>query len=164
MFDLAQSLEAARERLKPARRKARADRGVWRFDPVARASLDELLSSQEKPPMRELLAELGRRCAAHGARPPSRATVYKYLDRAPVPLLNAARLPPAVREVLYNLDEDAAVPAHQVAFRAINEGGLRALTYAAGLPWLALHRARKLRGWRSRSRGLLRAICRARGI
>ena len=114
--------------------------------------------------MTDLLGELGARCALLGVRPPSRATVYNYLDHAPVPLLLITELPSEVREVLYNLSHDAEVPAHQVAFRAFNEGGVRALTYAAGLPWLALHRARRLRGWRPRSRGLIDAACMARRI
>lgn len=114
--------------------------------------------------MASVLEELRARCVTLGVTPPSRATVYNYRDRAPVPTLDMRGLPREVRETLYNLSSDAMVPAHQVAFRAINEGGARAVSYAAGLPWLALHRARGLRGWRPRSRGLIVAICRARGI
>ena len=164
MFDLSKSLQKAQERVPGGTRRRRSDRGASRLDPSACAILDDLLSGQQKPAMRELLAELRERCSAVGVRPPSRATVYNHLDRAPVGRLRADELPAAVREVLYNLAPDAEVPAHQVAFRAINEGGLRAMTFAAGLPWLALHRARRLRGWRPRSRGLIEAICSTRGI
>jgi hypothetical protein len=48
-------------------------------------------------------------------------------------------------------------------FYCLNYGSLAAMSFAAGLPWLDLHQARHLRGWRPRSRGLLDAVLRARG-
>jgi hypothetical protein len=73
-------------------------------------------------------------------------------------------LPPHVREALYNLAPDGTVPGHQLAFYCFNHGSLAAASYAAGLPWLDLYQAARLRGWRPRSWGLLRAALRARGL
>lgn len=86
------------------------------------------------------------------------------MARAPVRTYEMGALPPAVRETLYNLAEDGIVPGHQLAFHCLNYGGVEALSFAAGLPWLALYQAARLRGWRPRSRGLLEAILRTRGI
>jgi hypothetical protein len=66
--------------------------------------------------------------------------------------------------VLYNLGPTGTVPGHQLAFYCFNYGSLAAVSYAAGLPWLDLHQARRLQGWRPRSRGLLDAVMRVRGI
>jgi hypothetical protein len=73
-------------------------------------------------------------------------------------------LPPAVRSALYNFTPDCVVPGHQVAFYCANYGDLRALSFAAGLPWLAIHQALRLPGFRPKSRGPLEAIARARRI
>lgn len=164
MFDLTKSLADADARFKRAGRKRRTDKGSFRFDERAQAILDGLLSGYERPKTAGLLRELRTRCAELGVTAPSRATVYNYIDSAPVPRLNIEALPAEVRSVLYNLDATTPVPSHQVAFRAFNEGGLRALSYAAGLPWLALHRARRLRGWRPRGLAVIEAVCRSRGI
>lgn len=75
-----------------------------------------------------------------------------------------APLPAGVRETLYNLDETGEVPGHQLAFHCFNYGGVAALSFAAGLPWLALYQAARMRGWRARSRGLLDAVIAVRGI
>lgn len=56
------------------------------------------------------------------------------------------------------------MPGPQLAFYCLNYGSLAAISYAAGLPWLDLYQAGRLRGWRPRSRGLLDAVLRARGI
>ncbi|HVS12347.1 MAG TPA: hypothetical protein VMV46_00345 [Thermoanaerobaculia bacterium] len=74
------------------------------------------------------------------------------------------QLPAPVRESLYNLSEDGTVPGHQLAFHCFNYGSLQAMSFAAGLPWLALYQAARLPGWRPRSKGLLDAILRTRGI
>ncbi len=96
--------------------------------------------------------------------PPSRATVYKLLDVVPTPTYALCELPPAVRHALYNLGPDGDIPGHQVAFYCFNYGDVAAMSFAAGLPWVALHQARRLPGFRARSRGLLEAVVRARGI
>jgi hypothetical protein len=56
------------------------------------------------------------------------------------------------------------VPGHQLAFYCFNYGSLGAISYAAGLPWLDLYQARRMRGWRPRSFGLLLAVMRRRGL
>ena len=114
--------------------------------------------------MRDLLADLAACCAEAGVRPPSRATVYHRMAVHPTPRLRFADLPVAVQATLYNLEPDQEVPAHQVAYHAFQYGDLGAIGYAAGLPWLALYQARRLRGWRPKSRGLLDAVMRTRGI
>jgi hypothetical protein len=73
-------------------------------------------------------------------------------------------LPPHVRETLYNLPATGEVPGHQLAFHCFNYGSVAAMSFAAGLPWLALYQASRLRGWRARSRALLGAVLTARGI
>jgi len=73
-------------------------------------------------------------------------------------------LPPAVRAALYNLDDDAMVPAAQLAFYCFNYGNLGAMSYAAGMPWLALFQAKRMRGWRFSSKGVLDAVMRVRGV
>lgn len=114
--------------------------------------------------MPAMLAELASYCRQAGLRPPSRATVYKLLPTLPTRTLRVSELPLAVQQALYNLTGDSLVPAHQVAFYCINYGSLAAVSYAAGLPWLALFEARRLPGYRARCRGLLDAVMHARGI
>ena len=107
------------------------------------------------------LADLGAR---HGRRPPSRASLYRALSKIDGHAYDVSRLPRPVREALYNLAPRGAVPGHQLVFYCFNYGSLAAASYAAGLPWLDLYQAWRLRGWRPRSRGLLRAVMRARAI
>ena len=86
------------------------------------------------------------------------------MARTPARSFAIADLPDAAREALYNLPEAGEVPGHQLAFYCLNYGGLGAISFAAGLPWLALYQADLLPGWRPRSRGLLKAIRLARSI
>ena len=86
------------------------------------------------------------------------------MARASAPSFAITDLPLAARETLYNLPQTGEVPGHQLAFYCLNYGGLDAISFAAGLPWLALYQADLLSGWRPRSRGLLKAIRRARSI
>lgn len=166
-FDLASSLERTRLRMGkgtgPSPRAPRSDRGLSRLPPEVTAAVAEALSDQERPRASEILARVAETCAARGLPPPSRATVYRLMDLLPCPRVRAGDLPPAVREALYNLEADSEVPLHQVAFLCFNHGDLRAISFAAGLPWLALHQALRLRGWRGRSRGLAEAVAAARG-
>ncbi len=122
------------------------------------------MSGRERPRTRDLLARIRACCAERGVKPPSRATVYKAMDTLPGPTYRVADLPPAVQAALYNLNAESRVPAHQVAFYCFNYGTLAALCFAAGLPWLALHQAQRLPGYRSKSRGLIEAVARVRGI
>jgi hypothetical protein len=114
--------------------------------------------------MKALLHRLRERCRQVGRRPPARATVYKMLATLPTPALRVASLPRGVQAALYNLDPEGEVPAHQVAFYCFNYGDVRAMSYAAGLPWLAIYQARRLPGYRPRSRGLVEAVARVRRI
>ena len=114
--------------------------------------------------MPDVLSEVTKQCHRNGLKPPSRATAYKLLATLPTTTYRHAALPPAVRNALYNLDDASEVPAHQVAFYCFNYGDLAAISFAAGLPWLALYQAGRLPGYRPRSRGLLEAVMRARGV
>jgi hypothetical protein len=165
-FDLSESLKRAEERFgsEPPRRKPRSDRGRPRLPHEVLDRLHELLAGQERPPVREITSQLAELCASRGLPMPARATIYEAMRRAPTASCRVGDLPAAVRATLYNLDDDSEVPGHQLAFHCLNYGGLEAASYAAGLPWLALYQAARLRGWRARSRGLLDAILRSRGL
>jgi hypothetical protein len=87
--------------------------------------------------------------------------------------LNFDELPVEVQQALYNQGdpgqpdaprERREVPGDQVVFYALNYGSLRAVSFASGLHWLSLHRAKQRRGWRPKSRALLDAIVSYRGI
>jgi hypothetical protein len=56
------------------------------------------------------------------------------------------------------------VPGDQIVFYCFNYGDVRAISYAAGMPWLCLARASARRGFRSKSLALLRAVMKIRGI
>lgn len=114
--------------------------------------------------MREIRRSLRQFCEPIGLRPPARSTIYDAMARTPARSYEIACLPAAARQTLYNLDTTGEVPGHQLAFYCLNYGGLSAVSFAAGLPWLALYQAARLPGWRARSRGLLDAILEARGI
>lgn len=114
--------------------------------------------------MRVMLRDLEVRCRRRGAAPPSRATVYKLMATLPCPSYKVADLPPAVRSALYNLGPASEVPGHQLAFYCFNYGDTAAVSFASGLPWLALYQALRLPGYRKKSRGLAEAVASARGI
>lgn len=114
--------------------------------------------------MTEMLRELGSLCAKKGVSAPSRASVYKLLDKLRVPTYRMRDLPEEVREALYNFDEGSEVPAHQLAFYCFNYGDLKAVSFAAGLPWLAIYQAVRMSGYRKKSKGLALAVARARNI
>lgn len=114
--------------------------------------------------MRELMDSLGRFCERRGLRPPARATIYEAMARTPSPGYVATDLPAPVQAALYNLEGAGEIPGHQLAFYCLNYGDLAAISFSAGLPWLALYQAARLPGWRRRSRGLLESIRQVRGI
>jgi hypothetical protein len=114
--------------------------------------------------MRRLLENVATRCKSAGLEPPSRATVYKIMATTAGPGYRVVELPRAVRAALYNLEDGSVVPGRQVAFYCFNYGDLEAMSFAAGLPWLALFQAGRLPGCRRKSRGLIQAAMRARGI
>jgi hypothetical protein len=126
--------------------------------------LERLLGAQERPPVSLLLAKLSELATRRGLRVPARATIYYAMQRAPSRTYSISQLTDEVQSALYNLDPKGNVPGHQLAFYCLNYGGLRAMSFAAGLPWLALYQAARLPGWRARSRGVLDAILLARRI
>ena len=159
-FDLSASIARAELRLGRATRRRRADAGRSRLPAALDRRLHHLLAGVERPVVREIVAELRALATELGVRAPSRATIYNAIDRAPVPRYRCRDLPDHVQRALYNLDLDGA----QLAFYAFNYGDLAAASFAAGLPWLALHQAARRRGWRPQSRGLLMAAARWRRI
>jgi hypothetical protein len=166
-FDLEKSFSRAAKRFadtKPPARKSRSDRGALRISADVVRLLEMVVSDMDYPGMTELMARLCRGCQQSGLDAPSRATVYKLLRRVDGPAYRLSSLPKDVQDALYNLGPDNLVPAAQVVFYCFNYGNLRAVQWAATLPWLALYQARRMRGWRSKSRGLLLAAARARGV
>lgn len=114
--------------------------------------------------MSALQRRIAAQCAERGLKGPARASLYNALARMDGHSYAIAPLPAVVSGVLYNLDPSGRVPGHQLAFYCFNYGSVPAVSYAAGLPWLDLYQARRLRGWRPRSAGLINAVMRARGI
>ena len=164
VFDLDSSIANVRKRFGNTGRMARRDRGSMRTDPEVVKRVERLLRGWERPPMRGLLEKIADECRAAGLKAPSRATAYKIMAAAPSRKYRVADLPPAVRAALYNLDDASVVPARQVAFYCFNYGDLAAVSFAAGLGWLALLQAGRLPGHRRKSRALLQAVLQARGI
>ncbi len=167
LFNLDASLEEARKRFgesPESSRRGRSDRGTSRLPGPLAEQLRGLLLGQERPPVRELLSRLAPFCRRMDYRRPSRATVYRAMERSPGHTYEIGALPTEVRRALYNMGDEGRVSGHQVAFYCLNHGGSRALSFAAGLPWLDLYQAARTRGWRSRSRGLLDAILEVRRI
>ena len=167
VLDLQASLDRAATRLKGApttSRRPRSDRGASRLDGRIIEWLASATDGHARPNMTAVLAKVTERCRREGVKPPSRATAYKLLATLPTATFRQATLPAPVRDALYNLTGDSVVPAHQVAFYCFNYGDLAAVSFAAGLPWLALYQAGRMPGYRARSRWLLEAVMRARGV
>jgi hypothetical protein len=122
-----------------------------------------ILGSQDRPAVAEVLRELRSFCRSRSLRMPSRATVYNAMNRVPIPTFEYEDLPNSVQRTLHNVAH-GPIPGHQVAFAAFNYGDTRALSFASGLPWVCLHAASKLRGFRPKSRALLDAVIAYRGI
>lgn len=168
LFDLTATLERAQKRLKGAApgggRRPRSDRGAARIAPRTLALLAEAAGGYDRPRTADLLSDIAQRCRREGLKCPSRGSIYKLFATLPTTTYKVAALPPAVRDALYNLTGESSVPGHQVAFYCFNYGDLAAVSFAAGLPWLALYQAGRLPGFRPRSRGLFEAVMRARGL
>ena len=122
------------------------------------------LHGLERPRIHQVQTAVAEFCARHQLAAPSRATIYNFIARCPPHDYAVGDLPRYVREALYNLDPTGRVPGHQLAFYAFQYGDVRAASFAAGLPWLDLYQADRMRGWRARSHGLLRAVLRRRAI
>jgi len=162
-IDLQDSLDRAALRLGGAAHK-RADAGQLRVPAAVLTHLRALVLDHDRPRMVDLLAALRRQCRQRGDACPSRATLYKLLHLVEGHSYDPAALPVPVRAALYNLNLERPVPGHQLAFYCFHHGDLRALSFAAGLPWLDLYQAARTPGWRPRTRGLLDAVLEARGI
>ena len=160
----------AERRLRVSHRRTRSDRGRPRVAAEVEAKLRELLLRPDKPAMREVERQLREYCRVVGAPPIARASLYNALERAPVPVLTWSGLSEAVQQSLYNLSaagENVSpheIPGDQVVFYAFNYGSPSAISFASGLPWLCLHRAERRPGWRPKSRALLQAVMKYRGI
>jgi hypothetical protein len=165
MFDFNESQRLAEDRLgRASKRRRRSDAGRSRLHPVILEEIRSLLFGFDRPSMTAVVSQLAHYAARHGLRAPSRASVYNALARIPGHVYPTALLPDHVREVLYNLPAEGEVPGHQLVFYCFNYGSLPEVSYAAGLPWLDLFQASERRGWRPRSRGLLEAVMRVRGV
>jgi hypothetical protein len=166
-LDLQASIERARKRLAGppgTGRKKRSDLGSFRIKPRVAARLRTLLSGHDHPGINAILSDLKQYCAENDLPCPSRATVYNFVQKDRGPSYAVAGLPAPVRAALYNLPAEGQVPGAQLAFYCFNYGSLAALHYAASMPWLPLYQAYRMRGWRQKSRGLLRAVLVTRGI
>ena len=135
-----------------------------RLSPIVAEKLSTLVATQERPSVKTICFHLECLRKKNGPRIPTRATIYHFMAKASTPKYLVKNLPDSVQAALYNLDLESDVPGHQVAFYCFNYGDLQAISFAAGLPWLALYQASKLRGFRPKSRGLLEAVLRVRGI
>lgn len=165
MFDINRSQRQAKKRLaRVSSRRRRSDAGRSRLPKVVLAELRAAALGDDRPSMAALQRLVSERCRSAGLKPPVRASLYNALARLDGHLYSVATLPPPVVDALYNIASDGRVPGHQLAFHCFNYGSLAAISYAAGLPWLDLYQARRLRGWRPRSLGLLLAVMRRRGI
>jgi hypothetical protein len=165
VFEIERTLEQARRRLATrSSRRRRSDAGKLRLSSAIVAALRPLLLGPERPNLAAVRRSLEASCRRAGLRVPARGTLYHAIACIDGHRYAIASLPAPVRVALYNLDETGGVPGHQLAFYCFNYGDLAAISFAAGLPWLDLYQAARLRGWRPRSRGLLDAALAARRI
>jgi hypothetical protein len=164
-FELEPTLDRARLRLPPERsHRRRSDAGQPRLHRRTLARLRTAVLGQERPRFTIVHRDLAAWCRSVGLPAPARASIYGALAHLPGHAYRVPALPAHVQATLYNLDLAGSVPGHQLAFYCFNYGGLAAVSFAAGLPWLDLYQAARLGGWRPRSRGLLTAALAARGI
>jgi hypothetical protein len=165
MFDIKEAQRQAAGRLDRASpRRRRSDAGKPRLHKLVLGRLRRAALGQDPPSMTRLHRDISAACASSGIRPPARASLYNALYRIEGHRYRVTDLPGPVAEALYNLAPDGEVPGHQLAVHCFNFGSVAAISYAAGLPWLDLVQAARVRGWRPRSRGLLTAVLRARRI
>ena len=164
ILDLNKSIKIAELRLITRAGRSRSDLGATRLPAVVVGELRRQLHGFERPKITDVLVSIAAFCARRGVPPPSRATIYNFVARCPAHVYSIGELPAHVRQALYNLDPAGKVPGHQLAFYAFQYGDTRAASFAAGLPWLDLFQADRMRGWRPRSHGLLRAVLRRRAI
>lgn len=178
-LSLGRALDRARERWGSPARRPRSDRGRARLHPDVEGKLAKLLSARDRPSLSSVHEELAAFCKRRGHAAPARTSIYNAIERVELRALAWDELPDDVRQALYNLGDDSTpaasrrirrtdrarcIPSDQVVFYAFNYGSPRAVSFASGLDWLALHRAAKRRGWRPKSRALLDAVLQYRHI
>ena len=165
MFDLRECQLRARHRLdRQSTRRRRSDAGRSRLPPAVLAVLGHATLGHDRPSMAALQRLVADVCTDQGIRPPARASLYNAVGRIDGHVYSIAELPGPVADTLYNLASNGTVPGPQLVFNCFNYGAVAAICYAAGLAWLDLSQASKLRGWRPRSQGLLQSVMRMRGI
>ena len=165
MFDLKTSLKNAALRFsRTSERQRRSDAGKSRLDPSMQRELADLLRAHDRPSISAIVARLNSRARALRVRVPSRASIYNFMPRCPPHHYAIGGLPDAVCASLYNLGPSGRISGPHVVFYAFQHGELRAISFASGLPWIDLYLADRMRGWRTHSQGLLRAVLKYRGI
>jgi len=123
-----------------------------------------LLRVHDRPSITAIQTRLKSRARTLRVRAPSRASIYNFIPRCPPHQYAIAGLPESVRASLYNLGPTGRISGPHVVFYVFQYGELRAITFASGLPWIDLYLADRMRGWRTHSHGLLRAVLRHRNI
>jgi len=128
------------------------------------AILLDILGGHERPTLAAILERLNAKCLESGVAAPARATVYNFMAKTPGRSYRVGELPPSVQQALYNIDAQSEVPGRQLVFYCFNYGTSAAMMFAAGMPWLALYQAARMRGFRDKSKGPVDAVILARGI
>ena len=165
MFDINESQHRAALRFaRRSTRRLRSDAGQSRLPPSVLEHLRRAALAHNPPSVARVHRDIVAACIGAGLKPPARASLYNALARIDGHRYRVADLPDHVAEAVHNLAPGSDVPGHQLAFSCFNHGSLAAVSYAAALPWLDLYQAARVRGWRARSRGLLAAVMRARGL
>src|SRR5512140_3353515 len=111
MFDFSRSQREAAARLGPSsRRRRRSDRGRSRLPVPVLAEVRASAGRMDRPSMAELQEKVSSLCARSGLRTPSRASLYNAFATLDGHSYAIGALPPAIREVLYNLATTGSVP------------------------------------------------------
>ncbi len=164
LSDLDSSFVNANRRIVQGNHQRRSDAKQSRFPKPVQDKLRSMLLVHERPSVTALKAELVDYCSKHQLPCPSRSSIYNFIKNTPGHSYSVSTLPDDLRAAMYNVDLKQPVPGHQLVFYAFHYGTLAAVSQASGLPWLDLYQASLLPAWRPRSRGLLEAALRARGI
>ncbi len=164
MSDLNSSFVNAERRFSPGKKQRRRDAGQSRFPKPVQDKLRKLLLSHDRPSMTKLMSELQDFCTVKSLPCPSRSSIYNFAKYMRGNLYKPMDLPDDIRASLYNLDHETPVPGHQLVYYAFHYGTLSAISQASGLPWIDLYQASLLPAWRPRSKGLLLAVMRSRGM
>ena len=104
------------------------------------------------------------RCAATGAKPPVRASLYNALARIEGHTYAIADLPAPVAGALYNLAATGRVPGHQFAFYCFNYGSVTGDQFRGRSALARPLPGRRLRGGVLAAAACSEAVLRARGM